>query len=971
MESPKISSPTNSSSSGSEVPSADRDLKGYLKGFFRSQHYTSLTDSGKQDARDYLYENKVIPFYSNAGMEPPSRTEFEQGIVDKIQYKGSGKAAQFGAGAASMTGKAGLKVLGAPAAIYKGFQDAFGIDTDEAGFAKDHGIQSSLNELSKGIDDYWDTKVGQPQNEGEQFSRNIGDLVGQVPALVATAGVLKAAPILGEMAEGRAAVPLVFQNLPSGIRAIAASSTIQKMIFGAIEGAAGAEVAPGDNSAKDWATIGAVTGIPKVGASLIGGVTGVASAELSGNPDKALSWGALGMAAPLGFGATKKLFTSIATGFGAKAVDVTMKSAGELALKARTDRALPTNATEAVAFAGSDAIDNIAKQMFEKDFSSLEPAEQKVVRAHFNKGIVDSLKSPDPDLMGEIDAHEAQVSDSVSPVASSLNDKIAQMAKSAGVETPTEKVASKAAQVTQRANIVRSLVSSSKSAAKDDTVPETDNTISAQIEDVLAGNKRVVLIPKNTNFTDKIPAELTVKKMSDGTKIVYKDGVPRAPIPDEIRKAFLRNSLDDLLQWPAKKNEVATKVAQGEAPVTVKATNPGTGTEVATGAASTSNAIQTALKLIADHPTANVSIEKPEAIDAVMRERVQGILRHEMNNVYGSATAEAYMGKPVRLDKSGMMRIQLQRQAAIKAGIPEEEVDQMIAEVKRGIDSKVDAAREQGIASRKAQSIEPVTSSGDAPLPPATSPKDLTVDKVKAPVDGGEAKKSAAVLNFEKRDSGLDESDYRAILSKYGFKSSKDVPASDREAVRNDILTTHIKRQKFYESGNGVYTTDIAGDVSPEQSEKFAKQTAVKITPTKVFDLDTGYNPGLMKAVAKDYPELIDEDAKTTFKNLSNKLNGDEDKIKKWLMKNGYDAIKTGRMGHNEDVQVQPLSDSIVKSVVKKEVQNLTNGANAIGIPQQITNGAAKAGDKIESSMPKMPVKKFNARGQIIKPEVN
>lgn len=968
-------------------------------------------------------------------MEPPSRTEFEQGIVDKIAYKGNGKVAQFGAGVASMTGKAGLKVLGTPAAIYKGFQDAFGIDTDEAGFAKDHGVQSSLNTLSEGIDDYWNTKVGQPTNDAEQLSRNLGELVGQAPALIATAGVLKAVPVLGEMAEGRAAVPLVFQNLPSPIRAIAASSTIQKIIFGAIEGAAGAEVAPGNNSAKDWATIGAATGIPKVGASLIGGVTGVAAAQLTGNPDSTAKWGLIGMAAPLGFGASKKLFTSVAAGFGAKVVDGAMKDVGELALKARVDRPVPTNATEAVAFVGADAVDTIAKQFYEKDFSSLDEGEQKVVRAHFNKGIVEAMKSPDADLMGEIDAQESKAHDSISPIASGVTFDLDALAKKAGIKTFTETQGEKEVQAVRNSNIAKSLATSKTR----ETVPETDNTISAQIEDVLAGNKRAVVILKSTNFQDKIPEGVRVKKMSDGSKVIWKEGDSSSVTLDEIRKAHLRNALDDILEWPAKKEEVATKITEGEQPVTVKATNPATGTEVATGAASSSNAIATALKLVADHPASEVTIEKPQAVDAVMRERVQGILRHEMNNVYGNATTDAYMGKSFRLDKSGMMRIQLQRQAAIKAGLPEEDVDQMIAEVKRGIDSKVDMAREQGIASRKvipakeeSPSFEFQFKDLSETLQKMRSDSEFKVDKkwltdkeqklrflkggkdieafnnlntditeylkdkvgegtaqAKALINeqrssvglpqlqvaesikatGEEAKKSAAVLNFEKRDSGLDERDYRAILSKYGYKSSKDVPAAEREAVRNDILTTHIKRQNFYESGDsGVYTTDINEDSGAKTTNGAA---TYKIAPTKVLDLDTGYNPGLMKAVAKDYPELIDEDAKTTFKNLSNKLDGDEDKIKSWLVDKGYDAIKTGRMGHNEDVQVQPLSNSIVKSVTKKEVTTLTNGANAIGLPSSITDSAAKAGSEVEKSMPKVPVKKFNARGQIIKPEVN
>lgn len=841
------------------------EVNSYLNGFRASEHYSKLTDDEKEKAEDIIYYNKIVPYYKQHGQEPPQRNSFATKAPLAKSERPSFKigivkgAAKIGLGVASLSQKALNLELELIDSLLK-----TDLRKGGAGRYADKTI-SRIDKLEEGVDSFYSERYGEASTIGDSLKEIAGEAGIQLPIFIASGAALKGVPALSALSEGKL---------------LAHGQLLQKVAFTALDAAA--------------------------------------AAPLIGQEENIPEFAAAGGGLHLGFAALGKAFKIVGFTLGKEGLGKVLNDsvASAKAWKGKP-RASANNPLADIAEANAANIEGISQDKFGKSFKDLDDTRQTEVvsenMSNVRKAIFEESDDDVVEELASIDYDEAIVSN---PVASSIAERVAAVASKAGAATPAELFKKTAVK-----QVRQETTQSALSTTKPEVIPEATSTIMAQIDSLIDGTKRaVVLMPGQAIPKDlKIPDKFIVKGFKDGVKVIFNK---EAISGEKVAQAKLRNALDEILDYPASKQDVADAVAQGEEAVIVKATDTATGAENSSVVASTSTVLETVAQVKKEFPKAEVVVAKAD--DSGLIDRVRKTIDEEYEKLFTPKIVQFFKdGKDVVLSKEDKGKLALVRQAAVKAGVPEAEVDTMMkaasARMKESIGSVKGSFKERKVGTTKAS--EPGSSTGEA----------KTISSAK--VDKKEAQEASAVLNYEKRDSGINDLTYRRVLEQFGFTTSKLVPKNLVEEVRQAILRASINENRFSSDADGLLTAFPKGE------------KAVKVTG-KVLDIDTEYNPTFIKDVGtSEHVEVIGSNAVETFNNLAGLLG--EQGVKDWLISKGYQAIKTGRQGKGEDLTLQPLVDDIVQDVAKKEAKEILTTAKAVGFPAKEADKGSEAIDKI------------------------
>lgn len=865
---------------------AENNINEYLKRFFSSPDYTSLDSNAQRAARDFVYQNRIVPFYQKRGANPPPREAYEGDeatIHTKAEAEKPGKITQFVMGGLSGLTEMGRSLLKLDLKIKKAAINTFETVLDEKLSVLERpkkDIETALRETEKApniFKDYLDS-YSHIQTIGDKLVTGAGYVSGQLPAFKAAGAVLKIAG-LGPLAEGT-----------STLRGLAGHKLLQQGIHD----------------------------------SLMGGLAGI---TLDEDP---LVWAAMGIPARYalhgvyrGFGLLVRPFTYLYNNGGKKAVSEVLDKSIELASKSRTERPVPKEVGEdALAYINAEELDAVAYQKFEKPFNKLSP-EQKVTVANDNGAkVAETVTNPSEEVIGEISATEHEILQQVSPEAKIATDEISRIASEAGVATPAQRIISKA-----KKSVADTKLSSMKSETP--TVPEKDETVVAQLDALINKTKQVVLLEKGQSIPEsiKIPMEIGVFRFKDGKTVLWDKATLTKT---QIKEAKLRNRLDELLDYPASKEEVGEAITKGESPIIVQAKDVATDTEVSSIVASTSSVVETVEKLSKEFPKSEISVAPIAEANNVIQERFKPKIADIVKRTFSSAVIK---GETIPTEEAALVtypEINEVVSDATKAGLSVDQVKNII---------KSEVAKMRVLADKNKAFMEKMKAAKATPAKVASK-----VTQITATAANIEAKESAKVLHIEQRDTGLDDATKFQILKKAGFNHTNEVPASERENIRNQFWPAVIKKTPFYVTDKtNVFT------------ETPSKTTKVVLKPTKVLDLDTTYNPTLINAIRKDYPDIVTDNAMEALSEAQSRLGP---KIDNWLRENGYDAIKTGgpnvlREGKRvmEDMEIEVLNPDIVKTSAKQARDTLASTAKAIGIDTKVVDKATQTTDDLEKKL--------------------
>jgi hypothetical protein len=945
----------------------------YLKGIFSSEQYQRMTDAGKKSVQDYVYKERVTPAFQKYGLEVPGQDEFYAGQFN-FKKKKDDTRPDFEIGVTK-----GL--VKSAAGIARTFLDTVGtqvsiFDTKQG--SKYKSASTWIDKQDKNIEAFLDDIYGEPEGI-DALQEGVGIAVGMAPSFLLARKALTSVPSLGQMAHGGAAVPTFIGRVPSPLRNIIASRGFQRSIYEALEGAATAPLSNERENTIQFATIGAVLG--PIAPPILNGLVKTGKFTISN---------------------LKKPFQYIYQLRGKQGVADVLEMAENVASGAKTLEAKTPE--EALIVATAEVIKKDGNDVAER--------------------VTQFIKEPDDEILEELAVAEHEAITQVSnPAAQSLSKQISEAATNVGVETPAQRLASTAKADMQKRILQQKL----EQASKTETVEELDSTINEQLTAMIEGRKPGVVLPhgKKTKFTVAIPDHIRVQKFSDGTIVFYNTHLISA---GKIKNAKFRNRLDEILDYPQSKQEVAAAVEAGETAVAVTAKDVATGTEKETVVASTSGVVETVEAVQKHFPEAEVEVLTAQEGAEVVKQRAVAKLLHDFNNVWTPATTNAYLGKSFELDEAALAKIEAAKKAALDAGVGEKELAEHLAKAEARVQeliekakahrAKVEKVTPRATSMESENAVTAVAAKTDAQAqeeqirqlaefagltkktddvvgsaegaasdtalfqqakaelgPEATlsavaqraqelkNTAKPTAKTVVETVDK-EAKETARIFRFELQD-GWPESEksvreriYRDILEKRGYKSSKEVPPSEREAIRIEILAAVVKDHgPFYATPEGFYT-----NAPVEGAEK------VLLKPTKVLDMDTTFNPTFTSEVAKEHADVITStDAQEIFIALQKKLG--QESLEGWLKNAGYDLLKQGRPGKGEDIIAQVLNPDIVATPTKQSTKKLVKTAEAIGAAtpeqgQSILETLNKVEDFVKQNKPK--VRKFDVRGKEI-----
>jgi hypothetical protein len=854
---------------------------------------------------DYVYTKKIEPYYKAIGHPVPPRSSYDNTDklpIPELQYDKPSATDFFGvgvaSGAAKLIGPVGL-ALKMQYAFSQALADVSGSPALHRMANKDAEVLGAYGKFNKAINkpmDDWFETYSTDATIGQHIAHGGGELLGMAPAFMAAGGVLRSGLGLEQLASGTASVPVALSNAPTLIRGIVASRLLQTSLYSAVDGAVSANVLNESADAPDWAVFGA--------------------------------------ALPVGFKALTKPFTYLWAKGGSGAISEVLSKSRGLALLSKEARPAPSSPEDALASLQATQLDTVANEMHGKTFSELSGKEQQGVLDKASKSIIEAVTNPEPGDIAELSSAEHDALSSVSPLAQQSRTELDGLLKGLGQPTTGDIVKEKAATSTSKANFANEV--------KNETVPETPATLSAQVEAVKAGTKPAILLPSGTTLPKGANTEgLKAHKFKDGRTVIWN---PSSGLNlGKIKEQALLNKLESILEYPTTKEEAVAAIKDGEVPVAIKASDPITGNEVSTTIATTSNAIE-GLETTKKHfPDAKVEVVPASAVKDIIEARIKGNLYHHINNVYAQLQSLALQGKPIAFTKEQILRLKQAKQDAIMAGMSVEDVEAIVNQLKARGESAIEKTKEfaaknatfggEGIEKAKSSITQKVTS-------------------------GVKPKNWGQTVKAEQGDTALDQSEYQKILLANNFTSSKEITSQeDAEMLRRQILNRHISTEDWYKQKDGTYSN------KPNDTE------ATRVNPKAIFDADTAYNPPFIKAVRAEFPEITTENAVEAYKQMLEKVGNDEPKVLEWLKSHGYDAIKLGRKGRGEGVQLEILNPNIVRSPSQEATDALIGTAKALGFPKEVTDAADVAAKKVEKVLePVRPkARTFDASGKEIK----
>lgn len=662
------------------VPDFAQDIVGYTKAFLTSPEYQSLPDEQQRlNARKALYDSKIVPYYKAKGEEAPTAESFGLGYTPapiKQTLIGIGKGLSD-----SGTGFSKFVLKAADFALTKGSKAALDLGSDRPVDIQEkmntvnkyihEPLQSAIqwfDSLDKGKDAYYRDNYGDPRTLRELLTETGGELAGQAPMFYATGSALKSIPLLGRLAEGEAAMPEAVARYKaianawkvfSGTRlGGAVASGVQKSIYMGLEGGATAVGLDQKDKIKDYAIGGAVLGgLPFTGRVILGTAGGAILGGTFSDSDKSiLVGGAIGGITALTLPWLGKSFSYIRAGVGDKAAATVLANGVSKGMGEKLAETPIASRTELDKF--SDEVANKVRQMslekFNKPPEKLS-ASQKQALAQEAINQIKNASEPSVESVKEIAKAQYDSIGKASPAATALDDEISKLAEAAGAKSPSEHFAQDAAEETVTRETVKK-IAGAKAETPAQTVPEQKETLNSQLESVISGNRPAMITTKDNMPTAKIPDELGVLTFRDGTAVVYNK---KNLTSDRIKELKLKNRINEILEIPASKPEVAKAVAtNGETPVVAVAKDAGTGTEKASAVASNSSLVETVQNLKKHFPDAPVSVlpvtEAGDVVGARLKDKL-GDIRHLLNNMSNVEVMGRAAGKDVSSDLVDMM----------------------------------------------------------------------------------------------------------------------------------------------------------------------------------------------------------------------------------------------------------------------------------------------------------------------------
>lgn len=523
-----------------------------------------------------------------------------------------------------------------------------------------------------------------------------------------------------------------------------------------------------------------------------------------------------------------------------------------------------------------------------------------------------------------------------------------------------------------------------EAAPKKTEVPEHSGTITAQLEAVVAGRKPAMVLPPGSKVPD-VPEALadTSFRFKDGTVVIWN---PKSGITlEQVKQAKMQNKLNEILGWPASKQQVAAAVEKGETPVVVTATNKATGAERETVVASTSTVEKAVEAVKKHHPDAVVEVKPASAAEDVIKARneakiaeAQGNVLHEYNNLRAQKMLLDFDPAAAK-DKEVVKRIN-DAEAKVQKALAELKAsgatDSEIKAFMDGIDDRLKSRvgeSEQAFNALKEHVVdkpEPKAATKRAGKPKKSKAAEAEDDFDLQPV--AVRKEVRAVLEIEAyRKQGLTKDELEDIFAKHGYARMGHIPLDAAEKIRLDVITAAVRKRQyqFLQEIDGV---KLYREILPETKLDDAAEI-FEVNTDKILDVDSlagwtgangnykaGYNPTFNNKVKEHYPELVNNiikeegtDSAKIYKALHEvEFGGDITKTDEFLRSIGYD-VKIQRI--DGDIVVQPLNSEVLVNVRVQKAKKVTATARAMGVVDaQVAAVADEAMSKLEKQMAEM-----------------